>query len=360
MNNSTTSVPSLIIGHGNNYGRVEQRISLDLALNGLGTALFQNFNSDIEHPIVCRLDDPALPKEYSAAWCKERSQELLDFVAEDFGKDAAGKQKMKSVLVTLPAVEGSTESTTIKVTVDPEKLVIPESTVIEYVFMTGNRRGHTLHCKALTEGLQDEVMQVRVLPFEEAKAIAERENLQKMVGFKGLSKLDKYVMVRDRIKLGTVTEESDLYNKLDISRADAQAIYGPALKGRQSVPFHKTVMAGKIQLTTEIKDKDTGKVIDSINHTCGLDRFSNKAGTACKKANTIEAIKVEVGAVIKPKGVKAANAVSGADMRKMAENACPVLKAFLTALSTGQSEEAKQLMVTLSDIEIEFGDKVEA
>jgi len=277
--NSTIQVPALSIGHGINFGRVEQRIGLDFSPNGLTTALFQNFNTDIEQPSVCRLDDPALPKEYTPKWCKANSQQLLDWVADDLGQTADGKQKMKTVKLTI-------KSDTVNITVDPSSLVIPESTVVEYVFMTGNRRGHNLHAKALTEGLDEEIMSVRVLGFEDAKAIAERENYQKMVGFKGLQKKDMYVMVRDKITLGEVTEEADLYNKLDISRANAQAVYGVALKGRQSTGFHKQVMADKIQLTTEIKDED-GKVIDSINHTVGIDRFSNKAGTACKTANTL-------------------------------------------------------------------------
>ena len=349
--NKTIHVLASTIGHGFNFGRVEQRIGLDFRPEGLSTILFQNFNTDIEHPIVCSLDDPDLPAEYTAEWCKARSQELLDFAKEDFGQSPDGTQKVKTVKIT----KGND---TVTVTVNPDTLVIPESTQVDYVFMTGNRRGHTLHAKGLTEGLIDEIMTVRVLPFEEAKAIAERENLQKMVGFKGLTKKDMYVMVRDKISTGHVTEEADLYNKLDITRAIAQAVYGCALKGRQFKGFHDQVMNDKIQAITEIKDEN-GKVIDEIAHTVEIKRFSNKAGIACKGANTLDSLKTAIGSELKPKGVKEANAVSGAEMRKMAESACPVLQSFLLALASGEAEQARQIMVKLSDVEIEFMNSVE-
>lgn len=328
------------IGHLPNHGRFTD-IVLSLGAKGLTQSIFQNFDSEIEPVVAVAVDDPDLPKEWTAGFAKDMSQDILDNNLEFFGTKPDGTPKIKKVKI---CVKNDTKD----LPIDPTKLVLPPDREIKVICMTHNRRVNSLHAKACVMEL-DEIVKVRVLPYVKAKAIAERENVIKENGFLGLSKKDKVLLIKKKIEDGEVTCEADVYNKLSIERADAQALYGVALKCRQSKEFFAQVMSDNIRLVSEINGEE-------VEHFVTVNDFNNTAGIACKGSNSWKDIAKDVGEKLKPKGINKSKCVSGADIRKMSENAMPLLKGLLVAIADGKLELAKKLVLQeLTDLEINNG-----
>lgn len=312
-----------------NYGRPNQVLELDTRDGGLLQSIFQQANTKTEPLIVVPIDCPELPPEFTKEALIAKSTAYLKTI--DFGMTKDEKERSRTVTIM------DDDDNDLKINVTPSQLVLSADFNPEFIVLAGNRRLLHFQTKLLTMGV-DDLLNVQIMGFNEAREEARRENIIKQIGVKALGIKDVFSIVHEGIESGSIRRECDIKKQLNItSRNVSQRVYGAAVKAKQIKSFHSEIMADNMDCG------DKGRI--------ALANMPHQLGSELLKCNK----KSELVAVLE-KGVKDAaetktKALSGTIIKSLADNASETLRALLNAIVNGDEGEAYMNVQKLNDLE---------
>lgn len=306
-----------------NVGRPHGGVSLDTSDGGLLQSVLGGFDSSNQPLIVVKINNK--DNAFSAEQCIARTKEVMDSI--DFGmtEGETPTEKSRSVRV----IQDDDQLKEYKVV--PSLLHLPENYKPTHIVIGGNHRTHGGHVAGSLQGGNYQVAQCNVYDnYQDAVDAARRENTLKDVGVLKMTRLDLILLVQDALEDHTVKREVDLKSKLAIvSRNMRQSIFGPSVKGRTVEGLQEQLLAG------ELDCKHSKLPIQKLNQVIGpkfLDCHSLEAVTDMLERE------VKVGSAAKSR------AMSGNEIKELANLSVGPLAILLKAIATGESGAAFKAM----------------